>query len=248
MEVYIINLNKNNHIPLYIQLKEILERKIEDGIWETGEKIPSESELQDNYNVSRTTVRLAVKELINEEKLKSQQGKGTYVFKPKMDQNLPHLSSFTEDIIKQGLKPGAEVIEFKESFPDKNVAEMLNIDKDNKVIILKRIRTVNGESVGIHISYLNSNIVDVSVLKDSDLSGSLYDILENKFNLNITKAEETIEAIASNREQSELLSIKEGSPLLYLQRTTMMEETPIEYVKIFYKADRYKYSTSLIRN
>ena len=248
MEVYIINLNKNNHIPLYIQLKEILERKIEDGIWETGEKIPSESELQDNYNVSRTTVRLAVKELINEEKLKSQQGKGTYVFKPKMDQNLQHLSSFTEDIIKQGLEPGAEVIEFKESFPDKNVAEMLNIDKDNKVIILKRIRTVNGESVGIHISYLNSNIVDVSVLKDSDLSGSLYDILENKFNLNITKAEETIEAIASNREQSELLSIKEGSPLLYLQRTTMMEETPIEYVKIFYKADRYKYSTSLIRN
>ena len=243
-----MELSKTNHIPLYIQLKEIIENKIETGIWEPGDKIPSESILGDKYEVSRTTVRLAIKELINEEKLKSEQGKGTYVFKPKMDQTLPHLTSFTEDIKQKGLKPGAEVIEFKECYPDKNISEKLEIEKDDKVIILKRLRTANDESVGIHVSYLNSNIIDISKLKEKDLSASLYNILEKDFNLKITEANETIEAISSNRKQSELLNIDEGSPLLYLQRVTKMKEKPIEYVKVFYKADRYKYSINLTRN
>lgn len=244
-----INQSDKLHVPLYIQIKEVIDAAINNGKLSPGDKIPSESELKDIFKVSRTTIRLAIKELIYEGKLKSEQGKGTFVSRPKMEQHLPYLSSFTEEVKIKGHTPGAEIIELKRRFPNREIAENLEIEMDTEIIVLKRLRTVDGEVVGIHTSYLNSNLLEDDDFENKNLTGSLYDILENEYEIVFTDAIETIEAKEANEEQSELLRIEKKSPLLYLERITMNESgQPVEFCKIAYTADSYKYKLRLTRN
>jgi GntR family transcriptional regulator len=242
-------IDKDYKLPLYIQLKEIIEDKINRGIWKTGDKIPSEHELEKKYNVSRITVRQALKELRNEGKLNSERGRGTFVAKPKMEQPLPLLTSFTEDIKKQGKNPGSKLVNLEFRYPPFQISNKLNLDEEKEVIFLERIRTVDEEKVGIHKSYLNPKLIDEKHFFSYDFEqNSLYDILENQFNLNIGRAKESLEAFPADDYQSDLLGIKKGTPVLVLKRLTFTKDNkPLEYVEIIYRFDKYKYSIVLNR-
>ncbi len=245
-----MKIDRNDHLPLYIQLKNIIEDKIKEEDWEPGDIIPSEKELQKQFEVSRITVRQAIKELENDGRVKKKQGKGTFVSFPKLSHELPNLTSFTEDIKSKGLKPESEIISI-EKVLEKEVAEKLNINPNTLFLNIKRLRLINGEAVGIHDCYLNTNILNENAVKEiqtMDNSESLYDIIES-YNIDISYADETLEGGISDPYISELIGIKKDFPLLILERITYTDENEaFEFVKMHYRADKYKYSIRLNRN
>lgn len=245
-----MKIDRNDHLPLYIQLKNIIADKIKSEELEAGDIIPSEKELQKQFGVSRITVRQAIKELENEGLVKKKQGKGTFVSFPKLSHELPNLTSFTEDIKSKGLNPESEIISI-EKIIDQDVAEKLETNPNTVFLNIKRLRLINGEAVGIHNCYLDTNILDekaVNEIKDMDNENSLYDIIE-KYNINISHADETLEGGISDPYVSKLLGIKKDFPLLILERITFTEKNEaFEFVKMHYRADKYKYSIRLNRN
>ncbi|NLC52294.1 MAG: GntR family transcriptional regulator [Firmicutes bacterium] len=242
-------LSSANHVPKYIQLKELLEQQIDDGVWSPGEKIPSEAELQQMFGISRTTVRLAIKELIVEQKLVTVQGRGTFVVEPKVENTLPELTSFTEDIQEKGFQPGSTVLSVTREQASDSVRKALQMEEDGEVLKLARLRTIDGAPVGLHVAYLNTALLrgktDLSIAENE----SLYSVLERDHGLKICDAQETIEALPADAYRSTLLEVPEGFPLLHLRRITYLESgEPVEYVKMWYRADRYRYSVKLRRN
>lgn len=245
-----MKVDRNDHLPLYIQLKNIIEDKIKEEDWEPGDIIPSEKELQQQFEVSRITVRQAIKELENEGLVKKKQGKGTFVSFPKLSHKLPNLTSFTEDIESKGLNPESEIISI-EKVINAEVAEKLGAKSQTVFLNVRRLRLINGEAVGIHDCYLNTSILAqeaIKEIKDMNNETSLYDIIEN-YNINISHADETLEGGVSDPYISRLLGIKKDFPLLILERITYTDQNEaFEFVKMHYRADKYKYSIRLNRN
>ncbi len=102
-------INPYDQIPRYHQLARILREKIQSGEWEPQSAIPSERQLEQQYRISRPTIRQAIELLIREGYLYREHGRGTFVMPQKLQKGLLELTSFSEDLIKRGIKPGQVV-------------------------------------------------------------------------------------------------------------------------------------------
>ena len=141
-------LDKDVPIPLYFQLKEIIEEKITSGQLEPGDLLPSERELSDRYNISRPTIRQALQELVNEGLLYREKGKGTFVAKPKIKYGfIQRLTTFYEDMERKGYKLKTKIRKQEIREAPKRIAEKLNLKTDNKVIFLDRVRYIEEEPI-----------------------------------------------------------------------------------------------------
>jgi len=238
-------LDKNNVVPLYYQLMQHIKDQIEKGILKENDKIPAERELCERYNVSRMTVRQALDELVREGVIYRKRGVGTFVAKPKVNQELSKVMSFTEDMLSRNMKPGSKTLKMVVVPAPKNVAEQLKIEEGEDVIELYRLRLADNEPMAVERSFLLYNKA-YRILEESIDNKSLYVVLREKCNLNIIWAREIIEIEYSNREIAELLGIKQNSPVFLRKRTSFLsDDSPIEYVESYYRADRYKFSVVL---
>lgn len=109
-------LEKNSHIPIYIQIEEIIKQRIYLEEYKIGETIPSERELSAQFDVSRMTVRQSITNLVNSGLLYREKGRGTYVANPKLEQPLKGLTSFTEDMRARGMEPSSKVLRFEKLY------------------------------------------------------------------------------------------------------------------------------------
>src|SRR5512136_1063127 len=114
-----------DEIPKYHQLARILRTKITDGEWQPQSAIPSERQLEQQYRISRPTIRQAIELLIREGYLYREHGKGTFVMPQKLQKGLLELTSFSEDLLKRGIKPGQKILEMKEEIPPEKIREKL---------------------------------------------------------------------------------------------------------------------------
>lgn len=236
-------------IPKYYQLADILREQIEDGTWIANETIQSERQLEQQYGLSRPTIRQAIDLLIAQGYLYRIHGKGTFVSPPKLQKGILELTSFSEDMRNRGLKPGQIFLEFGPILPPKKVENHLEIiDPDKKVLRIKRVRTGNGEPIGIQDSYLNLPEGKTITRQELEESGSIYAILQEKFSIFPSEADETLEVTLATEEEATLLSIPEGSPLLLNERILYSQDRQaIEFVSILYRGDRYKYYMRLTK-
>lgn len=99
--------------PLYQQIYDEIKDAIEKGVYAPKERIPSELELAEQYEVSRITVRRAVEELCSDGYLVKQQGRGTFVSTPHINRQFhaSTLQTFTALCAGNGMKAGAHVID-----------------------------------------------------------------------------------------------------------------------------------------
>lgn len=240
-----IQIDKNSPIPIYYQLKNFIKQQIESGIWKPGDLIPSERELSEEFEISRMTVRQALSELVNEGLLFRKRGMGTFVAKQKVDQNLSKLTNFTSDMLSRGMKPGAKVL-FVDTIPaTKKLAEKLNLLEGDKVVELFRLRLADGEPMALERSFLPYAKV-FPILGEELENRSLYELLRKKCNLNLVRAKQTIEISYCDPRNAALLEIASDTPLLLIERVTFTEDgQPVEYVRSYYRADRYKFSIEL---
>lgn len=240
------SLNHETFVPLYYQLKELIEKKIDSGEWKPGEKIPSENELRITYDVSRNTVQKALNELVNEKLLERKQGKGTFVAKPKIDQPLTSFYSFSKVMNDKGMNPKDIILKLEVEKVNYKIAKELQIGNEENVVKLQRVRTANNEPMIFETSYIPSKLVPDLSLADME-NISLYDLLESKFGITVSKAIEIFEPVLARKEESQYLDIVAGAPSLLLDRTAYdLKGIPIEFCRSIVRGDRCRFYTELL--
>ncbi|MEG2263880.1 MAG: GntR family transcriptional regulator [Acinetobacter sp.] len=235
-------LARSCNIPLYRQLEQLIRSMAEDGSLVNGQMLPSELEMIEKYHVSRTTVRQALKELETDGLLRREQGKGTFLCDAKLEHPLFTASSFTNDILNKGSVPGSITLFNERILPSKQLNMVLHLSNNEAVFKLERIRTVDGEPVGIHSTHLVcklSNGLDASMLQKDNIS--LYHILQTELGLHLGEAVETLEAALCDERQRQFLGLNKGAPVLKIERLVYLQTgEPFEFSQMVYRADRYK--------
>jgi GntR family transcriptional regulator len=243
------SINPNNILPRYYQLVNIIRQKIEGGELQPHDSIPSERQLEQLYGVSRTTIRKALSLLTRQGLVYQLHGKGTYVSPRKLQKGLVELTSFSEDMINRGLIPGQHILEIGHiPVPDVVRRNLELPENTTSVFRLERVRTGDGQPIGLQISYLALSEAMTISKEELEREGSLYNILQEKYNINLVEADETLEVTVASPREAVLLEIPEGSPLLLSERILWTNERQaIEYVKILYRGDKYRYTIRLTR-
>ncbi len=235
-------------LPYYFQLKELLVNEIRKGRLKSGQQIPSEFKLCEQFKVSRTVVRQAISSLVQSGYLNREKGRGTFVTRPKITENLfQNLTGTYEDMLARGIKLDTKVLENIKWEADSEILEILKLKSGEPVIKIKRLRFINNEPIALVTTYLPYKICP-SLLKENLTNRSLYGVLEDKYTLKISNGRRSLEAVSADKKEATLLGIKAGAPLMLLNSISYLEDgRPIEYFSALHRGDRSKFVVSLIR-
>jgi GntR family transcriptional regulator len=240
------SLDGNGKTPLYVQLKQQLLEDIRGGRFVPGEPIPPETQLTEEYSVSRATVRQAIAELVNEGVLVRKQGKGTFVNKPKIETNLQHLYSFSQSIRDKGLQPASQIIEFEVVLPKPEVAAALNIEEGKLVYKIVLLRYADQEVIMVETTYLPYEMFDGLSQEWIEERQSLYAVLEREYKLKLNHAVESFEPVVTDDFASRLLGVPKHSPALFIERIGYTEDgRNAEYTQSVVRGDRCRYVVKL---
>ena len=127
------DIERNSPVPLYHQLKRLLAGRIANGEWQPGDMLPTEEQLQEQYGLSRTTVRQSLKELEDEGKISRHRGRGTFVSQPKLKHSPDPYFNLTAYLTKQGMRPGWRVLSAGWVPASAEVAERLALKPETPV-------------------------------------------------------------------------------------------------------------------
>ena len=241
-------IDRTSPLPYYAQLEDLLRQKIEQGLWRTGDQIPSEPELCKQFQVSRTVVRQALKDLAYAGLLVREKGRGTFVAEPKIDEGLvQELTGFYQDMQKRGFDTESQVLKQALAPASPKVAGFLQIEPGAMVIEIRRLRFVQSEPHVLVTTYLP--YAACPQLLEADLRRqSLYNFIEQHCGLVIDRGRRTIEAVAANSEEAALLQVAEGSPLILINNLSCLADgKPIEYYHAVHRGDRTRFEVELVR-
>lgn len=238
-------IDRRNPIPLHEQCKALLLARITSGELRPGDRIPPERRLEEMYGLSRTTVRQAVTELVQRGVLQRIQGKGTFVTGSAVPFDLHQLTSFSEDMRARGLAPSARLIFAGLVDADDRKLELLRTE--NPVFKIERLRYGDDRIMGMHAAFLPGRFA----LSGAELEreGSLYDLLGQRFHVELFTSDEVIEGGIASTEEAEALGVTAGAAVLRVERLTFDRlGSPVELVDMCYRADEYKYFVRLKRH
>ena len=239
-------LERSNPLPLYYQLKEVLKQQIQSGHLAPHTAIPSEPELVTSYHVSRATVRQALSELVHEGLLYRQHGKGTFVCEPRVQQTVSELTSLTQEIQRQGKRPGGLLLVSELVRGSVAVREQLSLLDSEQAIRLERIRTADDIPIAYEVDYLPYPRAASTYQRAQEVSnGSLYNIM-NTEGLNPSIVEQKIRADIATVREAELLRIPPGEVGLRFTSTTFdLTGLSIGYSEIFFSGPQYNFQVTL---
>ena len=222
--------------PLYHQMMQRIIADIEKGVYPVGSRIPPEHELEQQYQVSRVTVRRALAELTEKGLLERKQGKGTFVSVPHVQQNLKSLHSFHDACRRNGRTPGTRVIRVCETAADETDLEELNLKEGSRVLEILRVRLADGEPVVLEKNHFS---MAYTYLEEEDLSGSLYALLR-EYGTEPAQAVHDISLGFADAEDAEQLGIPAGSPLIRLHETVFDQRgRPLHNCTQLIRGDRF---------
>jgi GntR family transcriptional regulator len=237
-------LDKSSPIPLYHQLAQRLQGEIADGLVNPGDLLGTEKVIQEHYQVSRATVRKALEELARSGRLVRITGKGTFVATPRVVADAPDLLSFTEELRRRGVTPGASLLSFAEVACPDDVAEALQCVPGTPVRHIRRIRTGDGTPIVVVDHYIPLQVP----LAPDDLHQSLYETIERSSGTRLQEAYHTVRAGLADSDEAGLLSIEPKDPVLRFQRITLdATGQPVVFEQGAARADLYEYSVHLLR-
>jgi len=242
-------LNKDIPIPLYFQLKEKIKEKIVNGSLEPGDLIPSERELSKKYNISRPTIRQALKGLVNEGLLYREKGRGTFVSNPKIKYGfIQKFTTFYDDMKEKGYETETKVIKQEIQYASGSLAKKLEISENDKIIFIHRIRYIKGDPIVSVINNIPYRLC--TALIDENLENkSLYRTLADNYNIKPHKAEITLEPIVANEYDTELLNIDENQPMFLMKNLTYStDDVAIDYFESHFRGDKGKVKVELHNN
>jgi GntR family transcriptional regulator len=185
------------------------------------------------------TVRRALSELVHEGFLVREQGRGSFVVCPRVQDQLRRLTSFTEDMQLRGLSTESRVLDFQ-VVRDKEVAQKMGISEDEELVQLRRLRFVEGGPVAIQNAFVRHRFCP-GIVKRGLVEGSLYKTLEEGYGLKLGRGVQTVEAKPADDYEADLLKLRLGQPVL------IFNNEPLEYTRSSYRGDRYRFIIELVR-
>lgn len=231
-----MQLNIDNGIPLYYQLREIIREKIKKGIWNVGDQIPNELDLADNYQVSRATVRQAILDLVQEGMLVRKKGKGTFVANPQFVNDLTINFYYPEEFGTKHVPVGKTVIEAPAW-----VASQLKIEEGTMIYEIVRIRLFNDEPAAVETMYLP--VDSFPNLLDAQLEQRIFDLLASHLGITISSFITYVEPILLNSREAKLLQAEKTNPALKITKIGLDQgKNPFLMTVSVFRGDRYKLS------
>lgn len=226
---------------MYIQLREILRSRIDDGEFIPGSAIPSESELVETYGLHRLTVRSAINTLVNEGLLKPVQGKGVYVVGKKLGRDLEKLEGFHQTMRERDVVPGTKVLLEVRRPAGLKYSQILQINPDDQVYYIRRLCLVEDEPVSIEDIFIPCTLL--SDLDAVDLNVfSLFDIY--KFNgIQVTKAWQTLSVTNLDAKDARILQIEPETKVLLFECISRDEhDKVIEFSRSYTRSDKASFT------
>lgn len=241
-------IDRQSSMPYYAQVKDILKDAIRSGKWNAADQLPSEAELCEMFDVSRTVIRQALQDLMHDGLITRQRGKGSFVATPKINAGLVQkLTGFYQDMVDQGYTPVTQVLKQALVPASPDVAAHLRIPEGSDVIEIVRLRFVQNIPVVLVTSYLPYALCP-GLLSENLSNQSLYALLEEKYGLMIARGRRTIEAVGARSFEARLLSVPENEPLFLLISDSFLGDgTPIEYYQALHRGDRSRFEVELVR-
>lgn len=235
-------------MPYYVQLAEVLRDNIARGQWHPGEALPAEADLCAFFGVSRTVVRQALNELVADGLVHKEKGRGTFVSRPKIAALVvQELRGFTDDMAARGQLVATEILTQEIVPVPPQVAPELGVSMRSEVVLLERVRRVDGEAIVKVETYLP--VPRFAALVQTDLTDrSLYHVMVEEYGVFAQGGQRRIEAVAAGAETAELLDMEPRAPVLALTATTLDQDgTPFEHFRALYRGDRTSFDVTIGR-
>lgn len=226
--------------PLYHAVKETLRRQIID-VYQPGDRILSETELTAEFGVSQITVRRAIQDLVREGLLYRRQGKGTFVSGPKFAQDLTILNSFTQMVVEQRRTIHSETISITKLTPQESL-KFAGLEPP--VLEVVRLRIVDDQPLALNSSYYSvDRFPEFRDLLEQNPDISIYRSLRERYGVDVSVQEQTLEITFVDDWEANLLDIEPGSPaFLFNIKTQNQHRETVEHVRAVYRSDRCKFT------
>jgi len=227
--------------PIYLQLREVIRTKIEEGEYQPGMAISSENELAETYGINRMTVRSAIDALIKEGLLRSVQGKGIFVVGQKYQRNLDILEGFTQVMKSKNASPKFKILQKNPRPAGKLFADLFGIKEEDQIYYIRRTCYDNTEPVSIEELFIPEYLVpkfhgiDLTVF-------SIYEIYEF-YGINLVKAIQTLDITKLNQRDAKILEEDEDAPVLLFECTSYDDkDRVIEFTRSYTRSGKSDYS------
>jgi DNA-binding GntR family transcriptional regulator len=237
------DLDRTGPVPLYFQISRRLEAAIRSGEIAPGARLENEIAIAGRLGLSRPTIRRAIQELVDKGLLVRRRGVGTQVVQGQVTRQV-ELTSLYEDMQGAQQEPGTRVLEHAVQPANEEVAESLGLAVGSDVVYLRRQRLTGNVPVAILENHLPPEFADITTTQLE--ARGLYQVLRGR-GVAIRVAKQRIGARRSQGDESELLDIDRGGPVLTVHRIAFDDNgRAIEYGRHCYRPDMYSFETTLV--
>ena len=214
-------------IPAYIQIHDQIKSEIDQKIWEIGERLPSERDLAEKFQVSRMTLRQAITLLVEEGVLERRVGSGTFITSTRVQEKMRGTTSFTEIMKSQGKEPSSQVISYRKTIPSLQEVDKLGIDKTETIIRMERVRYADGIPVVYEVASIPEKFI--KNFNREEVTSHFFQTLERH-------------GYKIGKSHQDYLQISKGQAILGLTQVSYFEDgTAFEYVKSQYVGERFEF-------
>lgn len=229
---------------IYIEVKNQIIHKINEGHFKAGDKIPSERVLSETYGVSRMTARQAVSALVQEGIVYRETGKGTFVSAKQFFQK--NVKSFSQTLLEQGYEPSTDILEFANVHSLKEISNVMGLPYETHYYKIKRLRYGNGVPIALETVYLP--VDKCKGLKEEYIGQSLYEALESRYGYVVGRVSNDIDACISTRMMMQLFEVQKPVALLKIKGVSYtVDGEMLFYEESYYRSDLYRYQVDIYK-
>ena len=234
-----LSIDFESKIPLYYQLKEQIKQNILSGEYAEGDLIPSEREFSDSYELSSTTIRRALNDLVQENFLERKAGKGTFVRRKKVKRDLHKVLGFTKNMTEMGLAPSTRVLSKRITTANAFARDRLGLEKGTKVVRLERLRLADDIPMMLETRYIRTDLCPN--IEQEELSASLWRVFEQRFGLKPNRHLQGMTIATVSGHAASLLTLNDNSLVFMIKGVTFVHDRePIECEESLYRSDKYE--------
>jgi len=224
-------------LALYEQVKEHITKKIQDGSWPAGHRLPSEHELVAQFGISRMTVNRALRELVEQGRVVRVAGVGSFVAEDKPQSTLLQIANIASEIRARGHDYGYRLVSGERVAASADVAAWLDLRAGESVFHSVCLHLEDGVPVQLEDRYVNPRVVPDFLEQDLEVTPpSEYLVKSVPFD----QIEHLVDAVLPTAEQAQRLVMPAAEPCLLLTRRTWTRSVPVTLVRCLHPASRYR--------
>ncbi|ASJ74036.1 UTRA domain-containing protein [Granulosicoccus antarcticus] len=237
MDAPIEALDVASSVPLYMMVKQHIVKAIVAGNYKPGEKLPSESRLVKDLEVSRMTVNRALRELKRDGIITRLQGVGSFVSKSSPTSSLVALSDIRDVVIGRGAVYSCKMLIGEHCLANKSIADLMGLDKNSPIIHVSMLHFSNQDPIQIESRYVREEFAP-DLLKQDLINSSMFDYFQSISP--VSELEQLVEARTPDASEQKLLQISENTPILRIRRRTWVGPKVVTLGYFSHPGDRYR--------